>query len=344
MKSVIFLILVLMIMESSRGQIVPSDCTPSDVLVDYYTWDVRNLTLQRMFGLNSPDTALVRIPQAWQDTIMEGMAAISNAVPVPERDSVFNLYCVHDIAFSQYSITKELMVSVDTAYEWTQAWQNLVTLTGDPMIDTIVTRYALEVSEFYNWSFANVALLATDSLWNIYALIDSLEAVPGVIYAEPNYLLGTAGKILYQKAGADRTFEFWFEWNDCFDGCDNAHAWKFKVYEDCSVEYLGFEDWWVFNYLPLPLPLNCNLFSAANQIVPEPAFRVFPNPASDRITLIMNDTRRTGYFLTDPAGRTLRSGSFDGQTVLDISELPAGYYMLQLEEGGKHFYQKVLKR
>jgi hypothetical protein len=58
----------------------------------------------------------------------------------------------------------------------------------------------------------------------------------------------------------------------------------------------------------------------------------------------MNDTRRTGYFLTDPAGRTLRSGSFDGQTVLDISELPAGYYMLQLEEGGKHFYQKVLKR
>jgi hypothetical protein len=297
-----------------------------------------------MFELNSPDTALVQIPQAWQDTIMEGMSAISNAIAIPERDSVLNLYCVHDLVSSQHVITKELMVSVDTSYEWTQPWQNLEALTGDPMIDTIITRYALEVSEFYNWSFANVALLATDSLWNIYALIDSLQAVPGVYYAEPNYFLGTAGLILYQKAGTDRYYDFWFQWNDCFDGCDNAHAWKFKVYEDCSVEYLGYEDWWVFDYQPLPAPENCNLFSATGEKVADHGFMVFPNPAIDRITIIADNKGRRGYSLTDLTGRTVRTGSFTGQVVLDIADLPAGYYLLLLNKGGTHFYQKVVKK
>lgn len=344
MKSAMLYILMIVSLQVSQAQIVPSSCTPTDVLIDYYTWDIRNLTLRRMFQLNSPDTALVRIPQAWQDTIMEGMAAISNVTAIPERDSVFNLYCVHDLVSSPHAITKELMVSVDTSYAWTQAWQNIEALTGDPMIDTIITRYALEVSEFYNWSFASVALLATDSLWNIYALIDSLQAVPGVNYAEPNYMIGTAGLILYQKTGSDRYFDFWFQWNDCFDGCDNAHAWKFKVYEDCSVEYLGFEDWWVFDYLPLPAPENCDLFSATGENQADDDFKIFPNPASDRITLIADNRKRSGYSITDLTGRIIRTGSFTEQVVLEIADLPAGYYLLLVNQGDTHFYQKVVKR
>lgn len=344
MKRAILFLLLLGLLKTGVGQIVPSDCQPSDVLIDTYTWDVRNLTLRRMFELNSPDTALVQIPQVWQDTIIEGMAAICNAVSIPERDSVFNLYCVHDLVSSQYVITKELMVSVDTSYEWTQAWQNLETLTGDPMIDSIVTRYALEVTEFYNWSFAQVALLATDSIWNIYALIDSLETVQGVNYAEPNYLLGTAGKILYQKTGSDRYYDFWFQWNDCFDGCDNAHAWKFKVYDDCSVEYLGFENWWVFDLLPLPAPVNCNLFSEIEKNNPLAGFNIFPNPVTDRITLATDRISTTVFQLTDITGKAVRSGSFTGQVVIDVADLHSGCYLIHLNEAGEHFYQKVLKR
>jgi hypothetical protein len=69
-----------------------------------------------MWELNSPDTALVAIPQQWQDTIMDGLAATCNAVSIPERDTVFNFYCVHDLASSGIFITKEIKVFVDTSY------------------------------------------------------------------------------------------------------------------------------------------------------------------------------------------------------------------------------------
>ncbi|MEZ5199653.1 MAG: T9SS type A sorting domain-containing protein [Bacteroidales bacterium] len=344
MKSLIVCLLMLGFLKAGQAQPVPSNCVASVALTDHYTRDVRNLTLRRMFDLHSPDTALVRIPQVWQDTILGGLAAINNAVPIAERDSVFNLYCVHDLSSWQYSIYQELMVSVDTNYEWTQAWQNLEPLTGNPLIDTIIARYALEVTEFYNWSFASVALLATDSLWNIYALIDSLEMAEGVNYADPNYIIGTAGKIEYQKTGTDRYYDFWYQWNDCFDGCDNARAWKFKVYEDCSVEYLGSEDWWVFDYQPLPSPVYCNLFSGSEKNVPEPMFNVFPNPVFDRLKIEAENTGTTVYSLTDLAGRRVRTGSFTGHTLIDISNLPSGCYLLQLDEGNGHYYRKVLKQ
>jgi hypothetical protein len=64
-----------------------------------------------------------------------------------------------------------------------------------------------------------------------------------------------------RPAATTGTTTFYFEWSDCFDGCDNYRVWHFKVvFKIAAWTYLGFDDWGFFGVLlPLPAPLNCNI-------------------------------------------------------------------------------------
>jgi hypothetical protein len=327
MKNIAFSILLLFSFMILNAQ-TPSDCAVPQELIENYERDIKNLSLKRMAELSSPDFALISIPQAWQDTIAGGMAAIMNALSLPESDSVFNLYCVHDLT-GPLQIYNEMLIQVDVSYPWTQAWQNLNALTGNPAIDALVTRYGLTVSAFYDWSFADYALLHTDSLLNIYALIDSLVAVEGIISGEPNAFFGTAGKIEYQKLGDIRYYDFYFQFNDCFDGCDNHRKWMFKVNADCSVEYLGAENWGVFGIEPLPAPVNCNIFTSLRERQLHKRVSIYPNP-SDGVFSI--ERLETGNILIiyDASGRILQMKRVEGTTT-QISIQTKGIYVLEVK-------------
>ena len=182
----LYILLVVLAASSNVNAQVQSNCTVPPELLNYYERDIKHLAVCRMFEIHSPDTVNVTIPSEYIDTIAEGMAGIVNAIPViPEADSVFNLYCVHNIkgCIGEYN---GFLVKVDTSYAWTDAWQNLQTMTGDPFMDTIITRYSLYIQQFYYWSTGCVAVINSDSTWNLYALCDTLEMVPGVLYAHKN--------------------------------------------------------------------------------------------------------------------------------------------------------------
>ena len=64
---------------------------------------------------------------------------------------------------------------------------------------------------------------------------------------------------------------------------------------------------------------------------------VYPNPAQDwvHIAIAENDLQLQ-YILTDMQGRTLKQGTpNEGETSLDISALPAGTYMLNIQSTDK---------
>ena len=329
-----FLFLLLMCSSCIASAQVSSSCIVPQLLAQEYERDIKNLSIRRIIQLQSADTALVRIPQLWQDTIAEGLAAIFNATSIPERDSIFNLYCVHDNTTLMQTY-HGLLVQVDTNYAWTQAWQNLNAITGNSFIDSLVVKYDLNVAQFFNWSFGNYALLHTDSLWNIYALIDSIEMEPGVIYGEPDQMIGGAGKMDYHTAGNDRYYDFYFEFNDCFDGCDNYRKWMFKVDSNCAVDYLGFVDWGVFGISPLPLPVNCNTFTSlttphtSNNIV-----KVYPNPTNSIVTIQpAEELKNASVSVLDVSGRLLiRPEPLDQLKILDLKKLQSGIYFLIIRQ------------
>ena len=266
---------------------VNSSCNVPPILASEYKRDLVQLATFRLFETHNSDTMKVRIPQTDLDSVSGGLAAIFNATSIAERDSVFNLYCVHDHNGWPYDYAG-LLVKVDTSYTWTQAWQNMNTLTGNAYIDFILTTYSLHITNFYNWSFGSYAELGTDSSWNVLALIDTIEQAPGVQSAESNYYIGEAGKITYSVSGGSRYYDFYFEFNDCFDGCDNYRDWSFSVDGTCTVNYLGFSDWGVFGIQPLPLPLNCNTFTSSDNVPKPSGISIFPNPVHDNLIVRFN--------------------------------------------------------
>jgi len=348
MKRIILSIFLLVVMIKGYNQI-SSNCIVAPQLASQYERDIKNMVLRRMYEVQSPDTVNVIFQQAWQDTIAGGLAAIFNATSIPERDTIFNIYCVHDNT-SWPEIWSDLLIRVDTTYAWTDAWQNLASLTGNAYIDTIITRYDLEVTTFYNWSIGNYAILHTDHMLNTDALIDSLEVDPGVISGELDGIIGNAGKIDYSVVGTDRYYNFWFEFNDCFDGCDNYRKWMFRVQDDCSVSYLGYQEWGFFGIEPLPVPVNCNTFvTGIEEQVISNRYKVFPNPADEQINIsftgssVFNDSRLIIYSITGQ--QILNISLSEKNQSVDISELATGIYSLVIQnDKGFTETHKFIKR
>jgi hypothetical protein len=335
MKTMVFILIAFLEVNLLFSQ-VPSNCIVTPVLASEYEMDIKYLALKRIFQVQSPDTALVRIPQEYIDTVAGGMAAIVNAVNIPQRDSIFNIYCVHNRTDNLPGLTGwpyTFTVKVDISYPWTEAWQNLETITGDTLMDTILVRYSLYIQDFYNSGTGHYALLNTDSIWNPKALEDSLELVPGVIYASIEGHLGGAGKIVFDKISDERYFDFTVQWGDCYSGCICYHRWKFKVSGDCQVTYLGLENN-IGEYCPeLPDPINCDLFSSVESRFFVNNTFIYPNPSNDKITISSSAiTGVTQLSIFNVSGeKVLERQLINSETQIDISALPRGVYFVRLQ-------------
>ncbi len=331
------------------GAQVQSDCTAPPELTSYDR-DIKHLAVGRMFQIHSRDTSLVRIPQKYIDTIAKGMGGIIHAMPeIPESDSVFNIYCVHaDIEYDG------ITVGVDTSYSWTDAWQNLQAMTGNPLMDTMMVRYSLFVQQFYYWSSGCAAVINSDETWNLAALCDSVEIVPGVRYAEPRHFSGDGPDIGFNVIADDRYYDFAFKWGDCMAGCMYHYIWKFKVNSACQVSYLEkesnfFGGGWGAEY---PVPVNCHIFSSVEGYAENAKLFVFPNPTDGIVDFRwpISDGRRVSLKVFDVQGHevvTVFDGKWDsGQVVRwDADGLPAGvyYYQLRAKDLGQVGAGKVVK-
>lgn len=81
---------------------------------------------------------------------------------------------------------------------------------------------------------------------------------------------------------------------------------------------------------------ECQACITSVGIVAADAFSVYPNPASDRLTVRHGAARGKWIQITDLMGRTvLRKKAQADQTVMDISHIAPGTYMLRQEVGGQ---------
>ena len=97
-------------------------------------------------------------------------------------------------------------------------------------------------------------------------------------------------------------------------------------------------DWTAF--LGLEIPVVWGTGPGCATLVKDPAqtlkVEIVPNPASDKLRVMVADFAPVSLLLLDNQGKTVRERKFAEQTVLDVSDLPAGVYVLQLtsENGG----------
>jgi hypothetical protein len=312
---------------------ITSDCTVPPELAEAYDKDVKGLVIKRMQALNSPDQTLIEIPQIWQDSIMEGMAAIFNAPDLPERDSVFDLYCVHD-RFSSPALLG-FIIGVDTNTPMADAWSTGELLTGNAILDTLLVKYNFELTNYFSFG---AGVFYTDQYLNLFALADSIvSSVPGVSYGEPDYLIGGAGQIVYATDElGNRYYDFRYEWNDCFDGCDNFYTWKFLVSPQCEVEFLGTDEGGFFGLEDLPEPTNCMLTDVEQEFENTIQIEIFPNPVSEEL-FVYGPEVLTQWRIFDNLGRLVKQGKIERSNISVESLVPGIYWFYAVSAEGKSY-------
>lgn len=237
---------------------VQSNCVPPPALQYHYNVDVKNLALTRINALRSADTSSIVIPQVCQDSIWRGLAAIYNATSIPQRNEVFDVYCVHNSSGYTRSVFNSINVTVDTLSPWISNWRNLIAPTGNQTFDDLLLNYGFSMADFFDFPQHKTGVFTTDQLLNVKPLIDSLETFAHVVRAEKATYHGDGDKITYAMVDNYQYFNFFIGWGDCSSGCTGGFEWRFKVdYNTCSVYFLG-----VQGVLPLPTqyaPRNCNI-------------------------------------------------------------------------------------
>ena len=75
----------------------------------------------------------------------------------------------------------------------------------------------------------------------------------------------------------------------------------------------------------------------------ELAIKVYPNPCQGMLYLSLDDVREFEYFIINMMGQTITQGHSQGQeTIVDLSQCPAGVYLISVIQDGKRFVQKLV--
>jgi len=261
---------------------IQSSCEKPWVLQNSYNYDVANMVVKHLYDIKSPDTSQIIIPQEYFDTVWNGLSAIFNATSIPERDSVFDIFCIHQFLEFGSPYVKAVHLSIDTSFQWTQNWLNGDTHTGYEELDSFLERYGywIDGTDFHMGETR--AVLLNEQMVNPRAVADSLETFEGILWAVPDLFSSPGNEINFSKDGNKLFYSFVLAWGDCMAGCAYKHRWNFKVdHTDCSVEYLGL----ITNKKgDFPNPINCNISSSIKVNYENKIIRSYPNPAKNKIT------------------------------------------------------------
>lgn len=334
----IFLSLILSICVYSANAQSSSNCIVPIILQTNYDADVKHLALQRIFNQNVPYKDSIKIPQNYQDTIWAGLAAIFNLSSNIERDSVFDNYCIHHDASN--FIYHNIYVKVDVSHSWTQQWQNLITNTGITALDNLLSVYGFSITSFS--SFVNVATLSTTQNINVIPLCDSIATFAGVQYSEPKSIIGSGNEITYNTSGTDRYYNFSVGYGDCPSGCIGKHTFKYKVHDNCSVDFLGKIDL-IDPSTSIPAPPNCNITTSIENNEKTLPFTIFPNPAKNLITITQTEKSFTTYEIYSLHGTLISENKIETTIQkVDLSTYSKGIYLVKLIGKEKTVFKKVV--
>ncbi len=126
---------------------------------------------------------------------------------------------------------------------------------------------------------------------------------------------------------------------------------NFYVDTACSIIYTGQYDPWCwlnvnagYHYIDSVFVLNAEPNAVDNEWVSP--FNMYPNPANDYLHLQMAEKYDALKMLTlyDAIGRKIREMNFvETETTLLISDLPKGYYVIELQIAGKNYHHRFCK-
>ncbi len=314
MKIKILLLTILLAGKIVHGQTVVSSCVAPDSIVKTFKDDADRLTVRRINAIHATYQDSVKIPKAWSDTVLKALIAVYNATTLPARNTVVGLN-IH--TFPTPSLT-DIDVSADSNLFWMHQLRSNIIPTGFSSLDSLISMYNLHVAYYHDYSHLlsfHTVSFQSDSNYNLSPLTTIFDSLNGVTYSSLGSTVGDGNDITDSILPTYVKLIYSYGWNDCPAGCIFKHYWEFKVYYDCSVEFVG----------EYGSPYSGTNIQTNNK----PAFSVHPNPFSSKIT-VDNNASSYEYYLINSYGQIIRRDKTNASEILHLDDLPTGVYALHL--------------
>lgn len=321
------LILLLFFCNQSYSQLVISSCTSDESTNSTYLPSAQRLTMRKFIQENSTYLDSIHIPQSHVDTVLNALIAVYNASGLAARDTVVDIY---GITATNYPTVNGIYVQVDTSASWADSLDNGVIPTGNFYIDSLISTHYLNLTSYHETGFSNygIASFISDSNYNIFALADAFLAAPSVLGSGLSAFVMDGNDISCTIHTDYVELTYSIGWGDCMSGCINHRFWVFKVYYDCSVEYVG-------SYGDVIYYMDNNNHKNEN-------ISVYPNPANDLIYISDYQTQTLEFQLFSMTGQLIRFGSVENNKI-NIADIPPGNYFLRLSGSKATYVTGIIK-
>jgi hypothetical protein len=207
-------------------------------------------------------------------------------------------------------------------------------LSGNYTVDSLLNLYDLEYLSNSVIGSNNYVLFTSENYYNMPQLSTQFEGISGVIsvFAPAGNTSAQIHENIEMAVYSDYVLlHYSFGWEDCPSGCLNWRFWNFKVYYDCSVEYVGSYG----NVLP---PLN----NVNNTSLPS-KIEIFPNPAYNYVKIkgIGNQDIPFVYSIYNSSGVKVMSGKATDSQIELNGKLNNGLYILEIHANNKIIRKKL---
>jgi len=325
------LLSTLLFIQIINGQSVPSSCVAPDSIIKMYKTDADQMAIRRVYRTSSSFMDSVNIPKTWSDTILRALIAVYNATSLPARDTVItmaNIHALHTPFFLNF-----FYLSADSNSTWMQQLRVGNLITGNDTIDQLISKYHLSMNHYsthFNLYAYHTVTFYSDSNYNASVLASYFLPVHKVYYSETSG--GGDGNNISDSIYSNYVeLNYSLGWGDCPSGCTARRTWKFHVYDDCSVEYMG-----SFGQYPIPSNLISTIREYKNDI------NIYPNPFYDKIFFDLN-SNECEFKIIDVCGKTIRSGTINEPYIANLSDVKSGLYILQLINKDNIITRKIIK-
>ncbi|MCW3126630.1 MAG: hypothetical protein JWO03_2288 [Bacteroidetes bacterium] len=306
----------------------------SDSIKALYYNDAIDLAIGRVYSVpygGFRDS--IFIPQTYIDTFLNALIAVYNDTIEPASDSVCRLLPIHVHCPTGLRNDRNIVVEADSNLLWTQHLKNGIIPTGYADLDSFIIPYRFTTvrGAYTNQSKINV-ILQSDSNYNTDALLR--QKAGSRIYDAQIFPIGddsgcshSHGYHISDSIGTgfvDLTYEYGYD--HCETGCIFFKLWKFRVYPDCTVEYLG-DSLYDYSHIGINEPTSEDL-------------RFYPIPANDKL-ITTTSIENMGVVVFDMSGRQWPVPYT--QKEIDISSLPLGVYCLRIQNSNRSIIRKFVK-
>jgi hypothetical protein len=329
----------LLFVYAAQGQIVLSSCSFDQSFYNKYSPGTWNSAYTYLNDLDSVAfTMQPNIPQALHDTILASIAAVYNT-SLPARDTVFAQL---DIAQFQPVDLLRFDLRLDTSHGWVnQFLSGNTTATSNNFVNDLAQQFgfSLELVQYMPaWVQTHdaEARVRIASPHNTNAIARILAMQSGVLTANAVAPSGDGNQIIYDKESDYHVLTFRYGWEDCPAGCVYQRDWRFRVFQDCSVEFVASYGDLLGTTAVAPLP-------AATQ------FAVSPNPAQQFLQLTISDADAAGTYqlrLIDIHGKLIYDSTQDLHEdipfTIRLNGVESGIYILQIEHERGTISRKIM--